>query len=251
MIAGAEMETPAYGLWDTTPTHTRTSPDTDSSDHSTLFHDPFSLHFPIDSSNPFVAYHPLVTPLHSEEGDTFFHSSLRSPSPFPAALLTPSEPDVSADTASSHGSASPVRSLSSQPSSPTPSLPPSPAPSTLAASSVSVTSSSPPPATAPVKRRRERILGLTREQRTERKRALHRQIDASRRQKEIVALDSLRQLVTRQAALSSGNIEGGEEEEERAAKREKQSGDGEVEEGVELISKAAVLESSAELIRQL
>jgi len=80
---------------------------------------------------------------------------------------------------------------------------------------------------------------------------LHRQIDASRRQKEIVALDSLRQLVTRQAALSSGNIEGGEEEEERAAKREKQSGDGEVEEGVELISKAAVLESSAELIRQL
>jgi len=66
-------------------------------------------------------------------------------------------------------------------------------------------------------------------------------------------MTSLRQLVSRQSTLDGGG--GGEsdgEEQDRAVKREKQQRrDGEADEGVEVASKAVVLESSVELIRQL
>ena len=218
--------------------------------YGAVFHDSFLFHSPLDSSiasprSP-LSYDSLVSPYGTEESGSSVLPSIRSPSPFSTALLTPS------DTSEQFDAATAAASPYDESTSPTHSalLPYSPAsdPSTGEASGGASNSSSefllPAPTARPLKRTRERIRGLTREQRAERKRTKHRQIDASRRQKEIAAMNSLRNIIRGQPSRTAHSGKGEEE-------TEHDNRDGQAEESGEVTSKAVVLESSVELIRQL
>ena len=252
-----DCRSPLSRSWHHDSFHTPTSPaalPVVSFDHPTVFHDPVLFRPPVLSPHSLLSYDLPVrsTSCNSAlESGLSLHGCLRSPSPFSAGLLTPLEPaELYSEAADASPQCEPTPPLCSQspvPSSPSLSLAVSLS-SSLSASSLT----SPPPPSPPlppslgVKRTRERIRGLSREQRAERKRSKHRLIDASRRQKEIAAMNSLRQLTKRRATSPSQR-----EEEERAAEQQSASNSAKVEECGDVVSKAVVLESSVELIRHL
>ena len=204
--------------------------------YSDAVDNPFTLHFPASPSHSsaFANTFDQLSYAHSIDS---LHHSMRSPSPFSSDASSPFELgerfDASADSTDSvdvDGSSSSSSAYS--PSPPPPSSDSSPITPPAAPASAAAASGA-----APVKRKRERIRGLTREQRAERKRNKHRAIDAQRRHKEIAALATLRGIVQQQQQQTT--ISGAWEEDEA----------GEAEEGVQ--SKAVVLESSIAMIRQL
>ena len=159
------------------------------------------------------ALHSLIAPSASDAPPTSAHGEQYD------------QPDTA--YSSSTDSASPFNFVS-----PVTTNPSGPAPSSEALSSCPVPPQAPIPAVPAThtKRRRARVQALTLEQREKRARRLHRVIDSRRRHKELAGYSALRKLVAQRPSHTDRS------EEEPAG---------------ETLSKAAVLDTSAAMIRQL
>ena len=243
-----DSHSPRYGTdWTDNHISTPTPPAsssvaTHSSDYPDVLDSPLTLHFSA-TSLPYTPtlYNAPDAVSYSNETD-YFHSCLQPASPFPSTASSPFESGAYADAAFPA-----IDDTSSSASSSSP-LPPSPSVSSLpwtSASSVAFFQSPPAADTTSTAgdsaRGRQRVPELTREQRAERKRNNHRQIDNKRRHKEIAALATLRTIVTQQPKSDGSGVNGEDWEND----------DGRVAESEEVQSKAVVLESSIAMIRQL